>query len=62
MENYIIEYPPNTKDARATINGRTAIVFCPHCGEKHYHPKGDIHKACVQAHCKQGYYVLRVNP
>lgn len=59
--DYILVYPPNTKEAWATINGHTAIVFCPHCGEKHYHPKDDQYKSYVKSHCNQGYYSLKVN-
>lgn len=57
--NYIVMYPPKTKDAQAVRNGHTMIVNCPHCGKKHYHPRVDVYKTYVEAHCKQGYYVIK---
>lgn len=56
---YIVSFPPCTKDAKGVVNGHTVIVVCPHCGKNHYHPRVDVFKFFVEAHCKQGYYVIR---
>lgn len=58
--NYIYIPPPNTKAAQATKNGHTLIVECPHCCKKHYHPLVDRYRLANEAHCKLGYYTIRV--
>lgn len=58
--NYIVSYPPNTKDATATIHRLTVTVTCPHCNEIHHHPKASLFMTYVKATCGKGFYVLQL--
>jgi len=58
--NYIIAFPPNTKNAFATKSGKLLVVFCPHCGGSHFHQLVDVYKTYVEAGCKKGFYVIKL--
>jgi hypothetical protein len=60
--NYVIQYPPNTKDAQVVKHRFTVTVTCPHCGKTHHHTRAQMYMTCVKAPCGRGYYVLREKP
>ena len=59
MNNNVIVFPPNTKDATATKKESLLIVNCPHCKGTHYHQLIDRHKIYLEANCGLGFYVIR---